>query len=150
MEEAGKDPISGKFKKGNKLGRGRFAGSKSSAQLAIEQIGFYNAIEVFNKVLEQALVGNCLISQRMILDRVYPIPKARTFAVCDGMQAVHTQKDIDDAMNEVLCRAMSSGVDQISLEEAESLTSLLIKKKETIDECLHDEVIEMQKKIGMI
>ena len=64
---------------------------------------------------------------------------------------LETQRDIDDAMNEVLMRTMDWGSEkQISLEEADSLTQLLLRKKETMDECLHADVIDLQKKVGMI
>ncbi len=147
--ETGKDPITGKFQKNNKAGAGRPRGSKSTAQILLEQIGTDSAETIMKKIIEQALTGD-FQAQKLILDRIYPAPKARTFTTFKGKRNIHAQKDIDDAMNEVLSRAMSSGADQLSLEEAESLTSLLIKKKETMDECLHGEVIEMQKKIGMI
>lgn len=84
------------------------------------------------------------------LERVAPHEKPKTYARVKFQKKLETQEDIDKAMSAVVLNAMGMGDDPLSLEEAETLTTLLIRKKETMDECLHGEIVEMQKKIGMI
>lgn len=84
------------------------------------------------------------------LERAAPNEKAKTYAAVRYRKKLETQKDIDDAMSAVVLSAMGGGDEQISLEEADMITNMLLRKKETMDECLHGEIVEIQKKIGMI
>lgn len=101
-------------------------------------------------VKKRALEGGDDRALYFCLNRAAPLEKAKTYSKARYRKKLETQKDIDDAMSAVVMSAMGGTDEQLSLEEADMLTNILLRKKETMDECLHGEIVEMQKKIGMI
>lgn len=141
--QTGKNPINGKFIKGNKAGVGRPAGSKSKAQIFLEQIGSENAEAILKKVIELALSGD-LPAAKLILDRVMPVPKIQTFVKSDAIKNLHTQTDINTAMTAIVSQV---GDSELSLEEALELIKLVETKGLSIQKCISDELDEIRGKI---
>ena len=65
------------FQSGNP---GRPPGSKNKVTRALERLAEGQAEQVFQKIIEQALAGD-VPSQKIFLDRVYPLPKGRPINV---------------------------------------------------------------------
>lgn len=115
-----------------------------------ELIGKEAIHEMINIVRSRALDGDPK-ALFFCLERACPVQRQKTYTRMRYQKKLDTQRDIDEAMSEVLMRTMDWGSErQISLEEADTLTNLLLRKKETMDECLHGDVIELQRKVGMI
>lgn len=84
------------------------------------------------------------------LNKVYTDNKRLTYTKGFGIKGLKSQKDIDMAMDGVLYKATHpEDSERISLEEADMLASLLIKKKESMDECILERVIEVEKQLGI-
>lgn len=115
----------------------------------IETVGIKKINKMMDLMVGKALDGD-FKALLFFLDRAFPVRKVMTYTRVDVNQKLETQRDIDNAMSTTILKAVSGGPNQISLEEAAMITDLLIKKKETMDECLHGEVVELQKKIGMV
>lgn len=115
------------FKPGNNFGKGRPAGSKSNAQLALEEIGYANAELVLHKAISLALTGDS-VAIKCILDRVYPVRKGRLIKT--DLPKVET---IDDVCNAISCiiDSMSRGI--ISYEEAYGIISIIELKRKSIE-----------------
>ena len=115
------------FQPGNKFGKGRPQGSKSKAQLALEEIGFEYAESVFMKTLQLALQGD-LGAIKLILDRVYPVRKGARHPldlppITDifALNAAYTQ----------VTELLSKG--DISAEEALALAHFLELRRKTFE-----------------
>ena len=77
MAIPGAKPRGRPFQSGNP---GRPPGSKNKVTRALDQLAEGQAEQVFQKLTEQALAGD-VPSQKIVLDRVYPPPKARPINV---------------------------------------------------------------------
>ena len=129
------------FKPGNTFGKGRPAGSRNNATLAFEAIGDAQAKALFEKAIELALAGD-LQALKLVLDRIYPVPKARTVIHVDGIHELRTQAEINEAMTTVL-HAVSRG--DLSLEEGERIVNMIDSKSRLLVECLDVKLAEMEK-----
>lgn len=123
------------FCAGNKLG-GKPLGTRNKTTLMLESLGADNAEEITRVVIEMARKGD-LSAAKIILDRMWPVPKPSTYVTRKWLADVHTQSDINKVMTEVL-NDISNGI--ISLEEGEQLTRVIEKKSQSIQSCMHEEL----------
>jgi hypothetical protein len=132
------------FKEGNKAGVGRPRGSKSKAQLFLEKIGTDRGEEVLNKVVAQALEGD-IQSQKLILERVYPVPKHQRYISQSSICAIETKEDLDKVSKETFDLIRSG---ELSLEEGLTLTTLIEKRAIVVlqlqNEKLREELAEYE------
>lgn len=140
--EIGKSTL---FKEGNKAGVGRPKGSKSKAQLFLEKIGTDRGEEVLNKVIAQALAGD-IQSQKLILERVYPVPKHQRYIGHNSVCAIETKEDLDKVSKETFDLVRSG---ELSLEEGLNLTTLIEKRATVVlqlqNEKLREEIERLEK-----
>ncbi len=115
------------FKPGNRFGKGRPAGSRNKAQLALEKIGQDNAEAVYQKVVEAALAGD-MIAAKCILDRVLPVRKGGRIVIGDELEN-KTIEQLDEIAQKVTTM-MAEGV--ISAEEANAICAVLQYREESI------------------
>ncbi|MES2252460.1 MAG: DUF5681 domain-containing protein [Pseudomonadota bacterium] len=124
------------FQPGNNFGKGRPAGSKNNAQLFLEKVGSEHGEVILTKVIEQALAGD-LHAQKLILDRIYPIPKARNFITSANLKNIRTQAHINEAMTAILDQV---GDSRLSLEEGHEAVKLIEAKAVSIQKCMNEEL----------
>ena len=133
------------FQPGNKLG-GRKAGSKNKALMLIEQIGIDNAQEITQKVIDMALSGD-LSAAKMILDRIWPIPRQETYIETAFLEDVCTQADVNRVMTDILNEV---GDGALSLEDATQVIHLIEKKSQSIHPCMQEELEAMRAQLEQV
>jgi hypothetical protein len=133
------------FKPGNTFGKGRPSGSRNKNTFFLDALGEENLKPIVDQLVEQALSGDVKAS-KIVLDYVYPTPKALTYVNIDELHTIQSQKDVDVVMARIL-KAVASG--ELALEHGAALTDLVIVKKNLIDECILAELIEIKKTLGL-
>ena len=133
------------FCAGNKLG-GKPLGARNKTTLMLESLGADNAEEITRVVIEEARKGD-MTAAKMILDRMWPVPKPSTYVTRKWLADVHTQSDINRVMTEVL-NDMGNGI--ISLEEGEQLTKVIEKKAQSIQSCMQEELEHMKEQLKQV
>lgn len=104
------------FKAGNTFGKGRPAGSKSNAQVHLEQIGIDNAEAVYKKMIDLSLNGDpngCFQACKYVLDRV--MPQRRGAKIPFGISIGAKTVDELNALSEKVTAMMIAG--ELSPEE---------------------------------
>ena len=118
------------FQAGNKLGKGRPAGSKSYAQIALEEIGQENAQAILNKMIECALEGD-VAAGKILLDRFRPLRKG--YPVHIDLPAIKTIGELMEA-NSIIIQQMGQGKltseETLGVQSALDYTRKLIETKE--------------------
>lgn len=131
------------FKPGNTFGKGRPAGSRNKAQLALEKIGQDNAEAVYQKVVEASLAGD-MIAAKCILDRVLPVRKGARITIGDQLEN-KTIEQLDEIAQKVTTM-MAEGV--ISAEEANAICAVLQYREESIKlHVLEAKINDMEKRL---
>lgn len=135
------------FQAGNKCGVGRIKGSKSNAQMAIEEIGEKHAAEAYMMIVKAAMgekVKGDLASCKYIIDRCVPIRKGARISL-NLPSTIQGAEQLDEASSKVFNMMANA---QISLEEAAMLCSVIEFRSKTIE--LRDgigQIAEMRKEI---
>ena len=138
------------FQAGNKCGVGRIKGSKSNAQMAIEEIGEKHAAEAYMMIVKSAMgekVEGDLASCKYIIDRCVPIRKGARISL-NLPNTIQDVEQLDEASNKVFNMMANA---QISLEEATMLCSVIEFRSKTIE--LRDgigQIAEMRKEIEVL
>jgi hypothetical protein len=105
----------GLFEKGNvPRSPGRPKGSRSKSTLFLEELGLKGAKEIYLKLYSIALEGD-VTACKIILDRVYPVPKGRKHDLGYYGQ-IDTIQDVNELSKHVLNMVISG---KLSAEEAE-------------------------------
>lgn len=107
-----------KFQKGNHFGKGRPEGSKSKAQLAIEDIGLEAGEQIMAKTVNLALKGD-LGAIKLVLDRIYPPRKGARIKL--QIPKIENLKDLLVA-HERIMMLMSEGI--LSCQETEEISKV--------------------------
>ncbi|RAI55916.1 hypothetical protein [Roseicella frigidaeris] len=110
-----------RFGAGNRFGKGRPAGSRAKAVLALDAIGEERAQNIVRALAERAEAGDTRAAE-LILQRAWPIRKSRPFSIDIGR--IETAADATRAHSEVI-EAVCSG--HLTLDEAEGLSGLLTR-----------------------
>ena len=123
--------VSGKaprpFQPGNRHGKGRPAGSRNRATLALDEIAAGEAEGVLRRVLQQALDGD-LKAAEIILARVWPPRRGRPVRL--NLPSVDTAAGVAAALG-ALVAAVAAG--EITPEEAGAIAALLETKRRAIE-----------------
>ena len=98
---------------------GRPLGSKNKTTQVLEQLAEGQAEPLVQKILEQALAGD-VACQRMMLERVYPPPKARPINV--SMPPINTPQDALAGIASI-CTALREGA--LTPDETNALSSVI-------------------------
>lgn len=114
------------FEPGNRFGKGRAAGSRNAASIALDEITAGEAEGVLRAVLKQALDGD-LKAAEIILARIWPVRRGRPVRL--SLPAVDTAAGVDAALGTIIEGVAAGG---ISPEEAGAVAALLDAKCRTI------------------
>lgn len=117
----------GQFLPGNCRGRGRPAGSRNRATLALDEIAATEAEGVLRQVLQQALNGD-LRAAEIILARIWPPRRGRPVRL--SLPAVDTAAGVDAALATVI-GAVAAG--EVTPEEAGAIAALLETKRRALE-----------------
>lgn len=77
---------------------------------------------------------------------IYPAPKVRTVIQFDGIKNLHTQTDINNAMTDLF---NDVGSEALSIEEGNQIAKMIEIKANSIQVYLHEELIKIQKQVGI-
>ena len=120
--------IPGRFKPGESGNpKGRPAGSKNAALVALDALGTDAAQDLLQTVIDKAKGGD-MMAARILLDRVWPARKGR--AVTFTMPKVESAADVAKALSGVL-DAVAGGL--LSIEEGQGLASILEAQRKTLE-----------------
>lgn len=117
----------GRFAPGNRHGRGRPAGSRNNATLALDEIAATEGESVLRKVLEQALEGD-LRAAELLLARIWPVKRGRPVRL--DLPATDTAAGIAAALG-ALVEAVATA--EVTPEEAAPVGALLETKRRAIE-----------------
>ena len=117
----------GKFAPGNRYGKGRPAGSRNRASLAVEDLLDGQAQAITQKAIEKALEGDS-VALRLCLERLCPPRKARPVAI--SLPKVKTPADCSKASTGIL-EAVAGG--DITPDEGQALAGLLETHRRTLE-----------------
>lgn len=133
------------FQPGNKLG-GRTHGSRHRHLVLLEKMGQDNAVEIVRTVIEMARNQDtaCL---KMLMDRMWPIPKTKSFIEISHLKDIHTQTDINIAMTAILKEV---GRAELTLEEGAEIQKLVEAKGASIQKCNAEELEIIRDKLELI
>lgn len=133
------------FKPGNKLG-GRTKGSRNKHVVMFEKIGTEHSESIVLKTIEMALMGDtaCI---KMILDRIWPVPKTQTFVETPRLDKIHTQTDINTAMTSIL---EDVGNAELSIEEGEAIQKMVESKGASIQKCNAEELDIIREQLDVL
>jgi hypothetical protein len=106
---------------------GRPRGSKNKVTQCLEWLAQGQAEQLVGKVLGQALAGD-VACQRMMLDRVYPPPKAPPIQV--NVPPIKTPQDVHSAIAAILT-ALGQG--RLTPDETSALSSLIGRSIQVIE-----------------
>lgn len=133
----------GQFRPGNRRGKGRAAGSRNNATLALDEIAAGEGEGVLRKVLEQALEGD-LRAAELLLARVWPVKRGRPVRL--SLPAVDTAAGVAAALG-ALVEAVAAG--EVTPEEAAPIGALLETKRRAIETSeLESRLRELEDKVG--
>jgi hypothetical protein len=123
------------------MGKGRLVGSRNKAQLELDKIGMSKSKEVVHRLVEMALTGEAAY-MKMLMDRIWPVSRTSTDSFVKGnLKGILTQADINEAFTNIL---EGVGESEVSLEQADTLASLIKAKSESIHKCMAEELQELK------
>lgn len=134
----GERTAKGQFIKGNKCGKGRAEGSKSKAQLVLQEVGQENATNIYQILIDKALSGDLEIG-RFIIDKVLPNAKGNRIEI--ELPVMENIGDVLDAQAMVL-HYICCG--EITLEEGERLFDMIEQRRKAIET---SEIIDRMREI---
>lgn len=126
------------FERGNRFGRGRPAGSRNNATLALDQIAAGEAESVLRQVLQQALAGD-LRAAEMLMARIWPVKRGRPVRL--QLPAIDTAAGVAAALG-ALIEAVAAG--DVTPEEAAPVGPLLETKRRAI------ETVELEERLRVL
>ena len=101
-------------------------------------------------MMEDLALGGDRSALSFCLNKVYTDSRRLTYTKGFGLKGISSQKDVDMAMDGILYKATHPDEsERISLEESDMLAALVLKKKESMDECILERVIEVEKQLGI-
>jgi hypothetical protein len=118
---------SGRFQPGNTLGRGRPAGSRNKASLAIEALLDGEAEKLTRKCIELALDGDAA-ALRLCMERIAPARRGRPISI--NLPPIRKIDDLICALSAVIA-AMASG--EITPDEAATAAGIFEVKRKTLE-----------------
>lgn len=117
----------GMFEAGGPGGPGRPKGARSRVARLLDDVAMEDAKDVLGKVLEMAKGGDATAA-RLVLDRVWPVPKGRANAV--DLPNMLTANDVVSGVAAVVS-AVAAG--EISTEEGRDLAGILETHRKAIE-----------------
>ena len=131
------------FAKGNKLG-GKPKGARNKATVLLEELTLENAFKITQAVIDMALAGD-LAAAKLILDRIWQIPKPQIYVNKEYIKDMVTQEDANNAITNILNDVANS---ELSLEEAAQLMALIERKIDSVQLCIQEQLIHIQEQIN--
>ena len=117
----------GRFKPGNRLGRGRPVGSRNKATLAIEALLDGEADRLTRKCIDLALQGDTT-ALRLCMERVAPVRKGRPISLV--LPPIEKIDDLIGALSAVVS-AMAHG--EITPDEAATAAAIFEVKRKALE-----------------
>jgi hypothetical protein len=122
----------GKFKVGNKFGKGRGLGTKNKTTLIVEKIGIESVEEVYRHWIALAL-GKTKegdgVACKGILDRVCPARKGRNIALEFERYPISNIQDVNELSEHITTMVITG---EMSAEEAEDYGKVLERRTKDI------------------
>jgi hypothetical protein len=125
----------GRFKPGNKLGKGRPAGSRNKATLAADALLDGEGLEL-TRVCIEAAKGGDMTAMRLCLERAVPVRRGRP--VTFKLPPIERAEDVQKAIAAIIA-ATAAG--DLTPEEAASIAALLEANRKAI------EVVEIERRL---
>lgn len=117
------------FKPGNTIGsNGRHQGSKSKAQLMLQQIGEDNAYELLMLEVQKGKNGDS-DSRRFVIDKIMPNAKGSKHITID-LPPITDLASIGEAQNFIIAKTCEGS---ISLDEGERLMDMTETRRKVLD-----------------
>lgn len=123
---AGRD-AAGRFVRGNGHGRGRTAGSRNNASLALDELAASEAEGVLRATLAAAVAGD-MQAANLILTRIWPARRGRPVRI--DLPPIETAADVSRALTALLA-GVSEGT--ITPDEAATVAGLLDLQRRAIE-----------------
>ena len=117
----------GRFKPGNRHGRGRPSGSRNKASIALDKMLADDGADVVRTVLAAARGGD-MQAARLVLDRIVPVRKGRSIQL--DLPAIENVADVLAALSATIA-AMAEG--DITPDEAAVVAGVLETKRKAIE-----------------
>jgi hypothetical protein len=131
------------FQPGNRLGRGRPAGSRNAASVLLDKLAEGECEALLRTVLEQAKAGDTRAAE-VVLARVWPVRRGRPVAL--SLPPIKTAADVVAALGAV-ADAMAAGA--LTPEEASAVAGVFEAKRKAIETAaLEDRVHRMEQTLG--
>jgi hypothetical protein len=115
------------FEPGNRASRGRKAGSRNRASIALDRLAEGEAKDIARKLIEKAKDGD-LRAAELVLARVWPVRKGRPVAL--PLPAIESVQDVLKALGLV---ATAVGAGELTPEEGASVAAVLEIKRKAIE-----------------
>ena len=115
------------FEPGNRVGRGRKAGSRNKATLVLDKMAEADAKAILEKQLELAKAGDQQAAQ-LVLSRIWPIRKGRPVSL--SLPALEGPQDVVKALGMV---ANAVGAGDLTPEEGAAVAAVLEMKRKAIE-----------------
>ena len=132
------------FEPGNTFGKGRPAGSRNKATLALEALIEGQGEEVINTIIASAKDGD-MTAAKALLDRL--VPKRKSAPAPITLSPAASASDLESALFEVFNKLADQS---LTPEEAAQITGIIanhIRLHETLR--LEDRLLELEEKIGI-
>jgi hypothetical protein len=132
------------FQPGNKFGKGRPAGSRNKATLALEALIEGQGEDVVNTIIAAAKNGD-LAAAKALLDRLVPTRKSAPLSA--SLSPISGARDLEPALLEVFNRLADGS---LTPDEAAQLTGIIAnhaKLHETLN--LETRLSELERQIGI-
>lgn len=123
---AGRD-AAGRFVRGNDHGRGRPAGSRNNASLALDELAAGEAEGVLRATVAAAVAGD-MQAANLILARIWPTRRGRPVRI--DLPAIDTAADVSRALAALL---VGVGEGTITPDEATAVAGLLDLQRRAIE-----------------
>ena len=134
---AGKS-AAGRFKPGNRHGRGRPSGSRNKASIALDKMLADDGADVVRAVLAAAKNGD-MLAARLVLDRIVPVRKGRSIQL--DLPTIESATDVLAALS-LTVAAMADG--EITPDEAAVVAGVLETKRKAI------ETVELEARLALL
>ena len=116
-----------RFQPGNRAGRGRPAGSRNKATLALDKMAEDDAKVIARKLLDAAKGGDMRAAE-LVLARVWPVRRGRPVSL--PLPPIETASDVVKALGMV---ATAVGAGEITPEEGTAVAGVLEIKRKAIE-----------------
>ncbi len=142
---AGRDPKTGRFRPGNRAGRGRQHGSRNTATVLLDKLLADEGEAILRATIATAMAGDAS-AQRALLDRLMPVRKGRPVPL--ALPEVTTAEGVLKALAEVVAR-MADGT--LTPDEAATIASVVAAPKAILEvQEMDRRIVELERRAQLV